>query len=488
MSTARLPWRIQAVLVSAALLLATGQAARADRIWFSETLVEMTGGYNPSTDETYLNKWYLTTHGPDSLGGTAREVVIDCIKTSAVAGAGAFKASPSPELGTRFAAAYTTFHSSLATCFSLRGVAKSLLGKFEVGLLEAGVWVPGARLEFSATHPNQQLYEQLHKSIGAKVPDPMNKLIKMFIGVTSPNIEVDIHVKMPPWLREQMKRMPPPEALTRFEQEARKRIPRSSLSDLARGDLEAFVKSEVERVAQQYGKEKVEKELPRLLGQAYAKADLAVKAVSIEAERLFREGGKSARIIVRAMAEQLELRGRELARLAAESGRAAAKALAQAGATASQQLKDGAERSLKAAEEARKAASDAANTAATAYKQSFAASQESVKQAWSNAEKASKSVELAVAQQAEAAGRLAGALSGEQASREEKKIVEDLVRKAQGLGIPVNPIGPGSFHLPPGVPTPLPPLPVLTPVFRGGGGAKGNVTVGKVKICSPFGC
>jgi vacuolar-type H+-ATPase subunit H len=242
-------------------------------IWWEHPVAEATGGYDANEDRTLINSFNLVVYGPSSVEIAIRGIVQDCVTTSATAAYGAFKTAPSPEVGARLAFAWTTFHSALKGCLTIRNVGNELWNKFEIGYIRRGRWEKGLRLRFSAENPAAESYRQLHNLVKDKLPDPLNKLISFYIS-SQEFPSVDIKLEPPQLVRDIVAQLPEPRELRKIIDVAEEYAMKGGKRIIAEA------KEEAQRAVRRLGQdairegEKIVQEVIQIVGQ---QAEAAVR-------------------------------------------------------------------------------------------------------------------------------------------------------------------------------------------------------------------
>lgn len=266
--------------------VATGRAAgeKSNGIWWEYPVAEATGGYDAKQNRTLVNSFHIAVFGPSSVDDTVRSICEDCVKAAATAAYSAFQATPSPEIGARFGAACKAFRVSLQACFKLKALADVLASKFDIGYVRRGRWVDGLNIRLVAGTPTAENYRKIHNLIKDKLPDPLNKLITLYIA-TQELPPVDVVLAPPRILRDVLAQLPDPKELREFSAAAEQ----LALKDGKR--ILAEVQEEAKRTAVRLGEEalnEVRQVTIRLAGEA--------------AEAAVREGPEILKTIVPIMA------------------------------------------------------------------------------------------------------------------------------------------------------------------------------------------
>lgn len=196
--------------------------AYANRVWAEYGLATATAGYDAGNNRTLIDKYYLGAVGPDSVADAVRDFVIDCAKKSTLAGAAAFKATPSPEIAARTAAATASFKAVFTGCVSTSGAAKYLASQFYISFDRKAYWETGLNLKFNAQNPSTEAYTVIHNAIKDKIPDPLNRAIVLYIAAMQPP-QVNVKLEMPDEARRFLRVMPTPPLMNRYAQEAQLR-------------------------------------------------------------------------------------------------------------------------------------------------------------------------------------------------------------------------------------------------------------------------
>ena len=216
-------------------------------IWWEHPVVETTGGYDARNKKTLINSFNLVVYGPTSVKETIVHAIEECVKASAVAAYEAFQATPSPEIGARIGAAFAAFKSTIVSCISLRGIGNELASKFNLGYVRRGRWVDGLNLRCVAQSPTAENYRALHNMVKDKLPDPVNKLIMLYIA-TQEIPPIDIKLDCPPIINDAIAAMPDARELREFADAAERFATErgKKLIDEVKAEAENFVRDRAE--------------------------------------------------------------------------------------------------------------------------------------------------------------------------------------------------------------------------------------------------
>lgn len=181
-------------------------------IWWEHPVAEATAGYDAPHNRTLINSYDLVVFGPSSVGKTIEKIVEGCVQSSAFAAFSAFKATPSPEVGARVGAAWTSFQAAIRVCLTAKNIADDLKGQFDIGYIQRARWADGLNLKFSADYSSADQYKKLHGLVKGKLPAPLNQLVTFYIS-TQEVPSVDIRVDPPKFVQDALKALPSPEQL-----------------------------------------------------------------------------------------------------------------------------------------------------------------------------------------------------------------------------------------------------------------------------------